>query len=124
MPKFYMGQKIKKVRGNTNLGATGRVVGFKYYPQGAIVDDDWSLRPWKALSPLDLQIQMDASWVNTLHQPQPRARIAYSESELWEPIVPDGEKKIEWKDCLFSPNGEGGLSYNRELIEEPAYVER
>lgn len=123
MPKFFIGQPVKKVRGTGNIGITGRVVGLKCYPKGTWVYDGWGLGKWPADFDIDLQVLCDREWINTPGYPQPRMRPCYTQEAFWEPIVPDGEKKIEWEESLFIPDGSGGLVYNRELIEEPAYVE-
>lgn len=123
MARFFVGQRVKKVRGKSNIGATGRVVSLYCYAPGELIHDPWVLFPYTLKFPIDFQVQMDNDWVNTQGVPQPKARIGYAYSDDWEPIVPDGEKKIEWEESLFIPDGKGGLVYNRELIEEPAYAE-
>jgi hypothetical protein len=123
MSKFCIGFKIKKVRGKDALGHTGRVVGLSTYPVGSNVHDGWTLKPWVAHFPIDIQVMMDKDWPNAAGEMQPRMRIAFSQEDLWEPVVPDGMEGISWEESLFIPDGKGGLSYNRELIEEPAYAE-
>lgn len=88
--KFYIGCRVKKVRGIRDIGATGVVVGLEYikpgvYPnhplwdQGIIVDRAG-----------DIQIKRDSFWQGEYGGFNPPSIVSIGDRDNWEPIVPEG----------------------------------
>lgn len=93
MSAFYIGQKIKKVRGPANLGLTAVVVEFGSHP----------------FSPgTDMRVRADRQ-VEAVNIFDRSTRIApagsegWTRSALWEPIIPDGLESLEEINALWTP---------------------
>lgn len=91
MHKFHIGQRVKKVRGDRNIGLTGVVVGLDYVSPGLsyskLVGGVISLT-----EACDIQVVIDSSWRNVDGLLFPKHAPAYSRAEYFEPIAPDGAK--------------------------------
>jgi hypothetical protein len=88
MPKFKVGQRVKKVRGSHNIGLTGVVIALGDFQEGL----------YPISENCDIQVQFDTSWVNVANALQPASRAAFALAELFEPIVDDGHLKSSWEE--------------------------
>lgn len=70
MPKFYVGQRIKKVRGNMAIGSTGNFAGPPRF--------DFDYR-------FDGHVFLDSEQIGTSGEPRDYGDIITSQ---WEPIAP------------------------------------
>lgn len=99
MSRFYVGQRVKKVRGKNDHGATGVVVEI-----GRWTHDQEGL---SVGTPCDLRIRNDRGWMNAKGNIRPAEIIAYARSEHWEPITDPGRELVPWSACLWRPEGVG-----------------
>lgn len=83
MSKFFVGQRVKKVRGKLDIGNTGRVTALD-----ALCPFGWDVRVvWDHAGPCD-----DGSIA-------PAGEAVWMRSELLEPILPDGHRAGEDGKC-------------------------
>lgn len=82
MARFYVGQRVKKVRGKANIGVTGIVVGFDV---GILA----------ALDGYDVVVQVTSPAVGTKRGPCPAGTIGATRALDWDPIQPDGHKACD-----------------------------
>ena len=110
MSTFKIGQRVKKVRGEYNIGLTGVIVAIGSYAPGLHEDGRQSTRDWT-----DIRVKSDRDWLNKDGKVRPQSVIAFSQSCDWEPIVDDGRKVMDW-DAM----GEMGLSPEHllEVVKE------
>lgn len=87
MSKFFIGCPVKKVRGDRNVGNTGRVTAV-----GVENPTDASY---------NIQVRQDQDWKGaTTGTMFPAGSISWSKAEEWEPIIPDGAQPSEWKNVI------------------------
>lgn len=102
MARFFVGQRVKKVRGDTNVGLTGRVIGTRFIPAGTT-----GVYPggflWRAAEASDLQVEYDTASRNADGQVFPAGVMACGQSVNFEPIQPEGMKPVSWHECLWKP---------------------
>lgn len=106
MAKFKIGQRVKKVRGSSNIGITGVVVGLYCMEPGSYPNGTpfWENINARLLRSSDVQIKMDQSWKSTSgSHTYEAATVSYGNSEEWEPIIPDGSAPSTWEECLWQP---------------------
>ena len=81
MARFFVGQRVKKVRGEYNVGLTGVITS---------VDNE---------DEIDIEVAVDASCVGTC-EGIPMTFMAGEKvwwpSHLWEPILPEGAQPSEF----------------------------
>lgn len=77
MTTFYVGQRVKMVRG-TEYKPEGVVVGFD--------TDGW---------PYDICIKIDRQIVNEIGQLMVPGEVVDAQQEHWEPVVPEGHQPAE-----------------------------
>lgn len=93
MSAFYIGQRVKKVRGNS-IGVTATVVTLAY----------------NAITQSDMQVRVDQSAVATnviFHYQitRPAGTVGWAQSHQWELIIPDGLESLEEINALYEPQG-------------------
>jgi hypothetical protein len=72
MGKFRIGQRVKKVRGEHNIGRTGIVIGIEQTIEEGIL--------------FDISVQGDYDWVNRFGVTRPASAPSRGVSSQWEPI--------------------------------------
>lgn len=92
MSRFFVGQRVKKVRGEYNVGHEGVVLEI------GVFDKDRSGRPF--LERCTICVQYSKNWINVHGYVRSAAHAAYGKQEHFEPIVPDGMQPVEWEQCL------------------------
>lgn len=100
MSRFFVGQRVRKARGNQNIGMTGIVEAVGYFPAGFTTDSGSVLS--KAA---DIAVRYPTKWENTNGYTLPAARPAYSLAELFEPLTDPGRELVAWSECLWQPEG-------------------
>lgn len=80
MVKFFVGCKVKKVRGKRNLGKTGRIL---------FIDSN-------CIQGLNLEIAMDSPWIDNDDETRSILNLGWGKPEQWEPILPEGHKPSEY----------------------------
>lgn len=95
MNEFKIGTRVKKMRGGTNIGLTGVVVGLDHVAPG---QDHPMLEPMKCiLCASDIQIRFDTAWVpKNDTKPMPPGSIGFGVAHEYEPIIPEGMKPSEF----------------------------
>lgn len=105
MPKFFIGCPIKKARGTTGIGVTGRLHSFT--ASGTSKNDKYT-----AQAVLDTGVNL-TSVLGGENIPAGVPVDIYLEQ--WEPIIPDGMKPIEQSELLCLPDG----SFNPDGVLTP-----
>lgn len=97
MAKFYLGQRVKKVRGKNNIGQAATVVEYCDFGPGD--------KPFGWIEPCgepkDIVVLFNEPWLCAANQPQPASRRAVCNSANFEPIVPEGMGSAEELERLF-----------------------
>jgi hypothetical protein len=92
MTAFYLGQRVRKARGELCVGWTGTVAG---------VDP---------MDPRGLGVRMDIGGLGISHRDRPRAfgagEILWGYPDEFEPITPDGMEPITETLALWLPEGQ------------------
>lgn len=84
MAKFFFGQRIKKSRGECDIGITATVIG---YTDG---DDGYTL-----------MVRQDRPWKNVMDITMPADAICLTIPDLWEPILDKHEPcESEFRESL------------------------
>ncbi len=123
---YKIGTRVKKVRGDMNVGATGVVTTLDTCSPGVqravqavrrlLGDGKWQ----KHFG--DLFVRMDNAWQSpTGHQPAGKTSIGYSDQ--WEPIIPDGHQPCEdgfSLDDLLNREEENRVPAQATPSQEPA----
>jgi hypothetical protein len=95
MTTLYVGQRIKRVRGQANLGLIGTVVELGLFES-----------PRHPVSKAcDIRVRYDTEWKNTQGKVFPKERVAYGDQADFEPLVPEGHSKSSWANCAWKPEG-------------------
>jgi len=97
MANFYVGQRVKKVRGVANVGLTGTIIGLGTYTHGA----NGERFPTAA----DLLLKADREWTNVDGISLPPSTAGHWLRDFWEPIIPEGYAITDWSACLWQPEG-------------------
>ena len=98
MAKFFIGQRVKKVRGSGNVGSQAIVVGL-----GVFTHDSKG----RCLShPHTVRVQWFGDWINSLGDKQPASLLAFDMLENFDPVVPDGMQPVSWEECLWQPDAQ------------------
>lgn len=97
MSKFFVGQRVKKVRGIVNVGSTGTVLAL-----GSFTHDDEG-HSFAGGMVADMELRHDAPWRNTEGHIQPASATCFGLQDNYEPIVPEGMQPVEWSQCLWQP---------------------
>jgi hypothetical protein len=84
MAKFFLGQPIKKVRGDHNVGVTGRVHSFARIPNYMLV----------RLDAPSISVNMKTGEVIGQRE---AGSVGYTVIDHWEPILPDGHRPSEFE---------------------------
>jgi hypothetical protein len=84
---YKIGTRVRKVRGNANIGRNGLVVTVPWYYQIFIGDG------------YDMAVLNDCSWENESGFVSPAGTISIDKSTLWEPIIPSGHRAGEQGTC-------------------------
>jgi hypothetical protein len=100
MSKFFVGQRVKKVRGNHDIGQVATVVGLVCLPAGATVPLQGGQA--RLALPCDMQVLPDTSWTAVAGSVFPASQMAYTESWMFEPAH-DGNETVSWSECLWQP---------------------
>ena len=82
MSAFFVGQRIRKVRGPNGVGTTGCVVGVGVHD--AAVERGYSMR-----------VLCDKAWRGASGRMWPKSHVAACNPDDWEPIIPDGHRPAE-----------------------------
>ena len=85
MAKFYVGQRVKKVRGVRNIGYEGTVVGLGSFPAGEKSGDGYTK------TATDIVVQYEKDWISLSGTIRPASVVAYGKQEHYEPLVPPHE---------------------------------
>lgn len=105
--KFFIGCRVKKVRGTVNVGLEGVVVGLDVIKPNTMVPSEISGFNFVSVDEgSDIQLYYFTESVSSNGTRWPSGTTAYGKSENFEPIIPEGMKPVEWSDCLWQPNKE------------------
>lgn len=89
MSRFYIGQQIKKTRGENNLGATATVSGF---------DHDYA-------DSLVMQVVAHEPWTSRDGVVHAAGTEGWTDPANWEPLVPPGLESLQEINALYEPQG-------------------
>lgn len=88
--KFWIGQRIKKVRGERNVGSIGVVEALCDYPAGTVVQFK-DASPARLDRHIDLKVVMLTPWIaRHSGKMQPVGSKCVTNSGDWEPELPPG----------------------------------
>lgn len=82
MSRFFVGQRIKKVRGQASIGTTGVVF-------------DFSPKPKSAAGGMDFRVVIENPTVSLDGRHVPAGARCAAKASQWEPILPEGHKPCE-----------------------------
>lgn len=77
---YKIGTRVRKVKGNRNIGRTGTVCGGPA-ADGAVLAHG-----------SDIYVRFDAGWVSSTGEKWGSGTVATTVSSCWEPIIPDGHR--------------------------------
>lgn len=93
MSRFYVGQPIKKCRGEMNIGVTAVVVAFHtFMPHGHT-----------------MQVRVTSPATQVLfgeYCAAPVGTECLADPDDWEPIIPEGLESLEEINALYEPQSE------------------
>lgn len=95
MSKFFIGQRVKKARGEFNIGREAIVVAL-----GCFTHDSDGI---KLNAVADMAVRGSTPWQNTAGRSLAANETTYTLQAYYEPVVPDGMQPAEWKDCFWQP---------------------
>lgn len=96
MSKFFVGQRVKKVRGRVNVGFTGVVVALGFFPKGP------SSPGFHRADDCDIRVRFDTDWRNKEGATLPASHPAFGLASQYEPAY-DGNEVVSWESCLWMP---------------------
>lgn len=87
MAFFRVGMRVKKVRGEKNIGIVGIVIGTNRITKGD--HNPFAGRPANLSEGFvsDLQVQVETHWMNHNGDLCPPEKPAFTKAENWEPII-------------------------------------
>ena len=94
MSKFRIGQRVRKARGEGNIGHEGVVFGTAVVLSGtricgvhgnALVTRD-----------SDIQVRYSNDWVSLTGHTWPAAQVAYGRADDYDPILPSGHRSGDY----------------------------
>lgn len=96
MSRFFVGQRVRKVRGLCNVGLTGTVHDLVFVPKGgSYIAGKW------CSGEADIQIMYDAEWMNASGCRMEAGQVCCAESVYFEPILDLHEPcESEFKESL------------------------
>jgi hypothetical protein len=96
MSRFYVGQRVKKVRGDRNIGLTGVVVGNAFFAGGHHAHHPSYPFGFELISPSDLQVLFDGNWEGVVGGYFSAGDVAFCDAHNFEPIQPSGAQPSEF----------------------------
>lgn len=96
MATFFVGQRVRKVRGENSIGATGVVEGFDHQRSDKYI--------------MKVQLTSSATVSGeylsfTISRAIGPGESGWARPDDWEAIQYDGMQPAEWSECLWQPEG-------------------
>ena len=94
MSKFRVGQRVRKARGERNLGHEGVVVGTTVALMGTRIS---SVRGSAVVNrDSDIQVRYSSEWVSLTGDVWPATQVAYGQADDYDPILPSGHRSGDY----------------------------